>query len=168
MATMNTSDQNVYTLDTAFKRRWKLEKISNRFDENDEYDKKLEAMLIPGSDDITWKKFIETINEEIFEKNAYGVNAEDKQIGKYFVGTDDLIKSDGTTEAYDNIDDAKKAFAEKVLMYLWDDVAKLNREAWFNPKYKTLDDLLVGFENENLKVFNDLFIISEEDTDNNE
>ena len=53
-------------------------------------------------------------------------------------------------------------------MYLWDDVAKLNREAWFNPKYKTLDDLLVGFENENLKVFNDLFIISEEDTDNNE
>ena len=49
-----------------------------------------------------------------------------------------------------------------------DDVAKLNREAWFNPKYKTLDDLLVGFENENLKVFNDLFIISEEDTDNNE
>lgn len=168
MATMNTSDQNVYTLDTAFKRRWKLEKISNKFDENDEYDKKLEAMLIPGSDDITWKKFIETINEEIFEKNAYGVNAEDKQIGKYFVGTDDLINSDGTTEAYDNIDDAKKAFAEKVLMYLWDDVAKLNREAWFNPKYKTLDDLLVGFGNENLKVFNDLFIISEEDTDNNE
>ncbi len=168
MATMNTSDQNVYTLDTAFKRRWKLKKISNKFDETDEYDKKLGAMLIPGSDNVTWKKFIETINEEIFEKNAYGVNAEDKQIGKYFVGKEDLINSDGTTELYDNINDVKKEFAEKVLMYLWDDVAKLNREAWFNPKYKTLDDLLVGFENENLKVFNDLFIITEKDTDNNE
>ena len=168
MATMNTSDQNVYTLDTAFKRRWKLEKISNRFDENDEYDKELEAMLIPGSESVTWKKFIETINEAIFEKNSYGVNAEDKQIGKYFVGTGDLIKNNGTTEMYVNINDAKKAFAEKVLMYLWDDVAKLNREAWFNPKYKTLDDLLIGFENENLKVFNDLFIVTEEDTDNNE
>ena len=166
IATMNTSDQNVYTLDTAFKRRWKLEKISNKFDENNEYDKTLEAMLIPGSKDVTWKKFIETINEEIFEKNAYGVNAEDKQIGKYFVGPEDLIKNDGTL--YDNINDIKKSFAEKVLMYLWDDVAKLNRELWFNPKYKTLDDLLIGFEKENLKVFNDLFITTEEDTNNNE
>lgn len=168
IATMNTSDQNVYTLDTAFKRRWKLEKISNRFDENDKYDKELESMLIPGSNDITWKKFIETINEKIFEKNAYGVNAEDKQIGKYFVGPEDLIKSDGTIEEGKNIEDVKKAFAEKVLMYLWDDVAKLNRESWFNQKYKTLDDLLVGFKNENLKIFNDLFIVSEEDIVNNE
>lgn len=168
MATMNTSDQNVYTLDTAFKRRWKLEKISNRFNENDDYDKKLETMLIPGSKDVTWKEFIETVNEEIFKKNSYGVNAEDKQIGKYFVSTEDLIKNDGTPEMHDNINDTKKAFAEKVLMYLWDDVAKLNREAWFNPKYKTLDDLLIGFEVENLNVFNDLFVVTEEDTDNNE
>ncbi len=168
IATMNTSDQNVYILDTAFKRRWKLKKISNRFDENNEYDKKIGAMLIPGSDNITWKKFIETINEAIFDKNAYGVNAEDKQIGKYFVGTEDLVNIDGTNEFYNNMDDVKKAFAEKVLMYLWDDVAKLNKEAWFNHQYKTLDDLLIGFENENLKVFNDLFITPEEDTVNNE
>lgn len=164
MATMNTSDQNVYTLDTAFKRRWKLEKISNKFDDKEVYDKELGAMLIPGSNDVTWKMFVDTINAAIIEKNAYGVNAEDKQIGKYFVGKKDLIEPGKT---YDNLAEIKKAFAEKVLMYLWDDVTKLNREAWFDPKYKTLDNLLEAFTNKdiNLKVFNDLFLDKKDSND---
>ena len=168
MATMNTSDQNVYTLDTAFKRRWKLIKISNKFDEKNDYDKILEKMLIPGSKNVTWRKFIDIINNAIFDKNSYGVNAEDKQIGKYFVGVEDLIDSKTTLETYDNLEDSVTAFAEKVLMYIWDDVAKLNRESWFKPEYRTLDELLIGFKQENLKVFNDLFVSNEESSDNNE
>ena len=168
-ATMNTSDQNVYTLDTAFKRRWKLEKLTIKFDENESYDNMLKSMLIPGSNNVTWEKFVEKINIAIFEKNSYGVNAEDKQIGKYFVGTDCLVHEDGTLDTYTNLEDAKKAFADKVLMYLWDDVAKLNRELWFNPEYKTLDDLIVGFNDNGLLVFNDLFDeYNEEEPDNHE
>ncbi len=165
MATMNTSDQNVYILDTAFKRRWKLEKISNEFD-NSDYDTKLKSMLIPGSNSVTWKDFIDKINSKIFEKNSYGVNAEDKQIGKYFVGLNDLVEK-SKIEDVDVVSTAKKSFAEKVLMYLWEDVTKLNHEAWFNPKYRTLDNLLLAFKTENLKVFNGIFDESVED-DNNE
>lgn len=156
-ATMNTSDQNVYMLDTAFKRRWKLEKIINEFDDAEEYDNILRSMLIPGSKNVTWEMFKNKINKAIFERNPYGVNAEDKQLGKYFVGKDALVYKDGTFEVYSNIEDVKKAFAEKVLMYLWDDIAKLNKELWFNPDYKTLDDLLIGFKEKGLLVFNDLF-----------
>ena len=171
-ATMNTSDQNVYTLDTAFKRRWKLEKLTNKFDDKEPYDTTLRSMLIPGSEDVTWEDFIDKINNAIFDRNPHGVNAEDKQLGKYFVGTDVLVHENGALEVYSNIDDAKKAFAEKVLMYLWDDVAKLNKEIWFDPKYRTLDDLLKAFNNPEigLLVFNDLFDKkdNEEDLDNHE
>lgn len=166
MSTMNTSDQNVYTLDTAFKRRWNMKKIKNSFDENEKYDNKLKNMIIPGSNDVTWEMFIDKINKQIFDKNSYGVNAEDKQLGKYFVGVNDLI--DPSVEEHTNIEGAKKSFAEKVLMYLWEDVTKLNHESWFNPKYKTLDQLLLGFEKENLQIFNDLFIVVEEDDEINE
>lgn len=166
MATMNTSDQNVYTLDTAFKRRWNLKKITNLFDASEPYDNKIKDMLIPGSDIVTWKMFVDKINNQIRDNNSYGINAEDKQIGKYFVGVNELVNQN--VEEYDNLETAKRAFAEKVLMYLWEDVTKLNHEIWFNPKYKTLDELLIGFDEENLKIFNNLFIVTEEAEDINE
>lgn len=123
-------------------------------------------MLIPGSDIVTWEMFVDKINKQIFAKNSHGINAEDKQIGKYFVGVNELVNPN--VEEYDNLETAKRAFAEKVLMYLWEDVTKLNHETWFNPKYKTLDELLIGFDKENLKIFNDLFIVTEEAEDINE
>ena len=166
LATMNTSDQNVYTLDTAFKRRWDLKKIKNSFDPNIEYDEKIRKMIIPGSNNVTWETFITKINSQIFEKNSYGVNAEDKQIGKYFVGLNELENPDVRENA--SLKSKEKAFADKVLMYLWEDVTKLNHEVWFNSKYKTLDDLLLGFENYNLKIFNNLFDVTEDDGRSNE
>ena len=63
LATMNTSDQNVFTLDTAFKRRWDFEEVTNDFtDENHPYG----VVYIPKTN-VTWTKFYERINREIIE-----------------------------------------------------------------------------------------------------
>lgn len=146
IGTMNTSDQNVYTLDTAFKRRWELIKIRNDF-KNHEY----ANMYVPDTE-VTWERFVDKINNNILDLNSFGINSEDKQIGQYFVQPKDLSVNKNSIE-----NGNKKRFAEKVLMYLWDDVASLNRTSWFKNEYRTLDELLDGFENIGLGVFKDIF-----------
>lgn len=148
-ATMNTSDQNVFTLDTAFKRRWKFEKIRNDF--SDDHDFK--DYFIPGMD-MDWQEFCESINEFITNSDDF-INSEDKQLGVYFVDKNGLRKekSDVSTET------ARKEFAFKVFEYLWDDVAKYDRKKWFND-LKTLDDLIDTYvekgsdEKSGVEVFN--------------
>lgn len=159
IGTMNTSDQNIFTLDTAFKRRWNLEYISNEFDDKPYltwFD-----WFVPGSK-ITWKKFVRTINNKIKEDQSFGVSIEDKRIGIYFVGQNELLEP---TKAVDiKAQDVAKAFAYKVLMYIWEDVAKLNRDYWFD-NINSLEDVLkmfleYGKEESNigsLKIFKDLF-----------
>lgn len=164
LATMNTSDQNVFTLDTAFKRRWQLEKIKNIFKFEDkyeneadvEYDKKLAAMLVPGTD-WTWKKFVYWINDNIVKKDTFSVNGEDKQIGVYFVKEDELWES---TSEMDDKEERKKRFAEKVLMYLWEDVTRLNRDSWFGNEYRTLDQLINAFNDSKIRlnIFKDIAV----------
>lgn len=143
-ATMNTSDQNVFTLDTAFKRRWYFEKISNTFEDWEEQ----RNILISGIKDtdgnnITWGDFQARTNAIITkELFAYGIDGEDKQLGKYFVTEDDLMD--------------KNKFAHKVLMYLWEDVVKVNRDILFDTqKYTTLDAVIAAFTDEKIgmKVF---------------
>lgn len=135
-ATMNTSDQNVFTLDTAFKRRWKSEKISNEFKPEDD---SISKKYIPGLNEITWEDFVGKINEHILEK-ATSLSSEDKQIGKYFVSENDLLDQKDKQEASKTRD-----FAYKVLEYLWDDVAKFNRSDWFIGGIRSLDQLINGY-----------------------
>lgn len=152
VATMNTSDQNVFTLDTAFKRRWRMKRICNEFNkETNEYDKKLAEMYIPGSS-YTWEQFITIINQEIMKKNPTGINSEDKQLGVYFVTEDELSK--------ENINASKEEinkFIEKVLLYIWDDIAKLDPNLWFNDNINTFDDLVKSYHSNALHVFKGLF-----------
>ena len=158
IATMNSSDQNVFVLDTAFKRRWEWVKISNKFsDKEDEYTTKLAEMLIPGTY-MSWQDFIDTINNEILDEK-YGSNGEDKQLGIYFV--DDKILSLEFTDDSEK----KKQFAEKIFMYLWEDVVKYGRGDMFtNPS--TLDALVDDYIRDGLKVFNKgIFPSSEEAKD---
>lgn len=162
VATMNTSDQNVFTLDTAFKRRWKMHRVANVFDEND----KIADMYVPGTD-VKWRNFIEVLNTKIKNTKALGVNSEDKQLGTHFVTQDEL------SEKIFDINNKEKieAFAEKVLLYIWDDVAKIKPEDWFNEK--TYDDLLKKFyelNNEKLSIFklNDELTFIHEGNDENE
>ncbi len=143
IATMNTSDQNVFTLDTAFKRRWKMEYIKNVFADNEE-SKELKNKLIPSGDkypNITWEKFVNKINKHIIDDNS-GINAEDKQLGMYFVSIEEINN--------------EKEFAEKILSYIWDDVAKLNTTYWFGA-ISSYGELLDNFEKNGLDVFNNLF-----------
>ena len=138
---MNTSDQNVFTLDTAFKRRWKMEYIRNIFDPNDKkYSKQLREAKIPNTE-ITWEQFVTEINKKIANDDST-INSEDKQMGMYFV----------TLEEVQN----EKEFAEKILSYIWDDVAKIDIEEWFG-NIKSYDELLSSYEKNSVKVFNKLF-----------
>lgn len=143
VATMNTSDQNVFTLDTAFKRRWKMEYIRNVFADNDESIELRTKVIRQNSKypNVTWEKFVNKINKHIISDKS-GINGEDKQLGMYFVTVEEVNNS--------------KEFAEKILSYLWEDVAKINTTYWFG-SISSYDELIESYEKFYLDVFNNLF-----------
>lgn len=133
-ATMNTSDQNVYTLDTAFTRRWAKERIPNDFGDNE----KIKNKSVPGMNKYTWSEFVNSINSYINDHlDDLQVN-EDKKIGAFFVSLTTL----------DDVDE----FAYKVLDYLWSDVSKLDHNVIFN-NYKTFESLIKDYKSKGVKVF---------------
>lgn len=125
VATMNTSDQNVFTLDTAFQRRFSMQLIENKFDSSHSY--KDNKIL---DTDVSWQTFCEAINEAITENSGEVSSMEDKRLGVYFI-TENELKD-------------KKLFAYKVLKYLWDDVFKFDKSA-FNGSFKTLEAIIAHF-----------------------
>ncbi|APJ38160.1 McrB family protein [Mycoplasmopsis pullorum] len=129
IATMNTSDQNVYALDTAFQRRWEMKHISNEFTNKEE---ELKNSEILGTN-ISWGIFLEVINDHILNNSNHMSSLEDKRIGKYFINKNDFDER--------RID----YFAHKVLKYLWDDAFKLNRESVFKEEFKSLDSVIKKF-----------------------
>lgn len=138
-ATMNTSDQNVFTLDTAFKRRWSFEQISNDIKKDAEH--KYKGYFVPGTD-VTLETFLTVINAEILK---HKITSEDKRMGKYFISKDCL------TETQCDISDAKmeaEMFAYKVLEYIWNDVCRIGKDDWFDTAaFTTLEDLIDAFVN---------------------
>lgn len=119
LATMNTSDQNVFTIDTAFKRRWKMVNVKD----DDTVD--IRKKNLPDTD-VTWGKFIDKLNDLItgVNSNMQGL-AEDKLLGNFFVSESDLKD--------------KESFWSKIIMYLWTDVFKYNQHKCFNNDLKTLN-----------------------------
>lgn len=101
-ATMNTSDQSLFPIDSAFKRRWDWTymKIKNHPEEN--YKIKL------SDTEYDWWEFIQRINEII----ASMTSSADKQLGYFFC----KAASDGTINP--------ETFVSKVIFYLWNDVFK--------------------------------------------
>lgn len=151
-ATMNTSDQNVYTLDLAFKRRWNFQKLDNVFKNDHPY----AGYFIPGmSDKITWEKLVTDINKFIV-KDKEMLNSEDKQVGVYFIEQNYLFK-----DHKDATEEEKKRFAYKFFEYLWDDVAKFSRPEWFKD-VGTLDELINAYLTKGEAVFNDGIITKED------
>ncbi|WP_434671315.1 McrB family protein [Helicobacter pylori] len=140
IATMNTSDQNVFTLDTAFQRRFSMQLIENSFENVDDDFKNMKIL----DTDITWQKFCTTINEKIAQNNEGLSSMEDKRFGIYFVNIDDLK--------------SKENFAHKVIKYLWDDVFKFDRNIIFDTtKFNTLEAVVKNFTKEKGRTQFDIF-----------
>lgn len=167
IGTMNTSDQNVFTLDTAFQRRWDMYLVENNFENVDP--KLANAEILDTG--VTWKNFCVEINKIIIGNSARMTSAEDKRLGAYFIHLCDLqFDSDmGDLKDYDELrkrendesfsDDDKnkianirkamrhnRKFPEKVIKYLWDDAFKFNREVIFDTsEYQSLEQVIHDF-----------------------
>lgn len=132
LATMNSSDQAVMPLDTAFKRRWSFEYLEIDFAKNGVA--KTEFELNTGKDTyiVSWPQLAEIINIALTE---IGV-AEDRLIGPFFLSAREL----GTSV------EAKKSLRSKLFVYLWDDVLRhLGHERLFDPELKTFGKLSRAF-----------------------
>ena len=134
VATMNTSDQNVFTMDTAFQRRWQMKHIPNRFTGESLDEKTINhvAKHLPNSK-ISWGAFAQTVNKKMHTVNSGFGSTDDKSLGVYFATDNDL--------------DNAKRFAEKVLKYLWDDAFKLGRQALFSNCSEGLSFVIEAYEN---------------------
>lgn len=134
-ATMNTNDQNVFSLDNAFNRRFLSEYISNKENSKNEAHRNQFNLKI-GETGIYWGNFRNLINKEIIGSGF--INAEDRQLGLFFVK-----KSRG----FDGI--TEKDFADKVLKYLWHDVFKRDKDIFKDStemKIKSFEDLIDNFK----------------------
>ena len=157
-ATMNTSDQSLFPIDSAFKRRWDWQYMPIA---NGNRDWRISA----NDNEYDWWEFLEKINALIGEKTS----SEDKKLGYYFC------------KAKDDVIDAKM-FVGKVIFYLWNDVFKdyefegdafndVEGKLTFDKFYKTIDgttsvveEKVVRFmENLNVNPIDD----QEEDEDGN-
>jgi len=107
-ATMNTSDQSLFPMDSAFKRRWDWEYIPINYDESSENLSSKFKVHISETECFSWLDFIKKINDHIKQNPNLGM---DKCIGNYF------IKAKGNIIT-------KSDFINKVVFYLWDDVFK--------------------------------------------
>ena len=109
LATMNTSDQSLFPMDSAFKRRWEWEYVPINYSTD----------ILSGSFDITigekvysWVEFIQSVNKHIFDLTQ----SEDKQMGNFFIKH--------------SVDESE--FKSKVMFYLWYEVL---RDETGNNKY---------------------------------
>ena len=99
-ATMNTSDQSLFPIDSAFKRRWDWEYEPIKYKNTDW------KIVIDGTG-YSWVSFQRIVNEKILRANK----SEDKMLGDYFVNPADGVITD-------------KVLLNKILFYLWNDVCK--------------------------------------------
>ena len=108
-ATMNTSDQSLFPIDSAFKRRWAWDYVKITDGKK--------GWTIQGADySCDWWKFIQEINKKI----ATATSSDDKKLGYYF------CKAKNNTTCID-----EKLFVSKVIFYLWNDVFKDNDNSIF-------------------------------------
>lgn len=113
IATMNTADQNVFTVDSAFKRRFIMRYMPLIFNESESHLAYLNRLskLNVFDGKHTWSEFAKMVNCIIDEINYEIISiSEDKKIGPYFVDEIDIS--------------CKQSFCDKVILYLKNDVFK--------------------------------------------
>ncbi len=131
IATMNTSDQSLFPMDSAFKRRWDWEYMKIQYD----CSKSNFILKLDNGNTYEWLEFLKAVNKLILESTG----SPDKQIGNWFINATHTKKI--ITE---------KIFINKVLFYLWNDVFKDEDNSLFNidSRTATYEDFFTEF-NEN-------------------
>jgi len=175
IGTVNVNDQNVFPMDTAFKRRFSWEYIStmpviNSISGNREKELNNPKILIPvdrnRENDLStnWQSFYCALNIFITDKERGLGKSEDKQIGQFFVDFGDTL----TTKSYS--EDAEIAagamskinsiIKNKLLLYLWQDVQGISSfnqaSKLFATEIKNFDELYTNYGVN--KVFSDNFV----------
>ena len=159
LCTMNTSDQNVFTLDTAFQRRWNMRLIENSFRKDTQEEKDFAAKTILDTS-VKWEAFCIAINNQILEKNQNMTSSEDKRLGTHFVSLDDLTMWDENSITDGKENKLKnRRFREKVIKYLWDDAFKFYRDEIFKSELNSLEKVISVFttktKNDRFDIFKD-------------
>jgi len=133
VATMNSADQGVNIIDSAFKRRWNFKYL--RIDIDNAVHKDAEFRY--DGQIITWGMFITAVNDKL---KHLRVN-EDRLIGPYFIKPAELHN---------------KSAIDKLLLYLWDDVLRHKRDQGAFAKSITgFSDLVDGFESSDVLAIKD-------------
>lgn len=155
IGTVNTSDQNVYAMDTAFKRRFEWRYVSTI--PQKDFDNNPEISFVDKDEterQILWKDFFETLNDYIV--NALKLS-EDKQIGPYFIkfSTDSALSSEQRLDYNNNL------IKNKLLQYLWEDIAEVSNmtsdQHLFSEKIRSFSSLYSRYENKQT-IFSDPFL----------
>lgn len=153
--TVNTSDQNVFAMDTAFKRRFDWEYVSTdpikdstkkdgSYLNNVEFNIKSKESVLS----IKWVNFYQALNDFITSKNYLGLG-EDKQIGQFFIDFTGL--KDG---------EIKSRIKNKLMQYLWFDIAQNSYSeniSLFSEDISNYKELYTKFDSEE-KIFSNAFL----------
>lgn len=152
-ATMNSADQGVFPMDTAFKRRWNFEYLG--INENEEKIAAIGNIKLARTDEvINWNTLRKAINAKM-SSDEFRIN-EDKLIGPFFLSKK-IIMSDESGMIV-NQDRFVKAFKSKVIMYLYEDAVKQKKHNFFDgcdsSKYSSVCD---AFDEKGIGIFGDTF-----------
>lgn len=151
-ATMNSADQGVFPMDTAFKRRWDFRYMG--IDEGDHepmeaYDGRSidDFMVGIGGRSVRWNALRKAINGLM---RRAGIN-EDKLLGPFFLNpsalNDELAGDDSSQSVFSS------AFKDKVLLYLYEDAGKMRRDRIFTKEGATYSELCRQFDDDGVGVF---------------
>lgn len=132
LATMNSSDQAVMPLDTAFKRRWHFEYLPIDFVTPGIPQTLITLPVDSGTVAVKWPDLARIINAALVECDV----AEDRLVGPFFLSAKEL----------ESEEKARSALGGKLFIYLWDDVLRHHgHDRIFSSTYKTFGDLSAAF-----------------------
>lgn len=146
-ATMNTSDQSLFPMDSAFKRRWDWEYIPICYDDIPENESYGYNVIFDDKNSFKWLDFIKNVNAIIKSNPNLGM---DKCIGNYFIKSDSKVIP-------------LKEFINKAIFYLWNDVFKDEDDSIFEKgtSYEDFFPIDTRGKDEVIKIAKALKIISE-------
>lgn len=145
-ATMNSADQGVFPMDTAFKRRWDFRYMGIDEGENADIDgKPLSEIEVPcGGRTVVWNNLRHAINE-FMSSDDLKIN-EDKLLGPFFINPTAL-----TPERFADV------FKDKVLLYLYEDAGKTKRMKMFKKELNTYAKVCAAFDKDGEGIFGNGF-----------